>query len=350
MALSSSSNVWKVILVIFLIITAFFVLCFYFRTIFITIVVGIVMIIMSEKLMKHYRKKINRSDLSKTRRKILGAGLIIFWVFSIIFLVWNSLEDLSGAIGEARKTQQTASGVYLMKIDPYMPPLVAKNVLTEKRIKEAENYVFSVFSEFFSKIANLLLNAVLIIPLMFAMYYKRGKELTKKVVKHMPKKFRGSCERAMKDIASETHDYLEGKIIETTVVGAICCLGFFVAGVKGWLVLGLLAGFLNIVPYIGPLIGAIPPVLITLLVDKPIAAIYVIIAVIVAQLVDNLYLNPFMISGKVKIDPLLSIVVILIGAQLFGAIGMIFAIPIYLVYKIILKEAYRELTRIYGSG
>ncbi len=154
----------------------------------------------------------------------------------------------------------------------------------------------------------------------------------------------------MKDIASETHDYLEGKIIETTVVGAICCLGFFVAGVKGWLVLGLLAGFLNIVPYIGPLIGAIPPVLITLLVDKPIAAIYVIIAVIVAQLVDNLYLNPFMISGKVKIDPLLSIVVILIGAQLFGAIGMIFAIPIYLVYKIILKEAYRELTRIYGSG
>ena len=59
MALSSSSNVWKVILVIFLIITAFFVLCFYFRTIFITILVGIVMIIMSEKLMKHYRKKID---------------------------------------------------------------------------------------------------------------------------------------------------------------------------------------------------------------------------------------------------------------------------------------------------
>ena len=75
--------------------------------------------------------------------------------------------------------------------------------------------------------------------------------------------------------------------------------------------------------------------------------IYVLITVIVAQIIDNLYLNPFMVSGKVKMDPLLSIILILVGAQLFGILGMVLAIPIYLVYKIVLRESYSELIKIY---
>ena len=69
--------------------------------------------------------------------------------------------------------------------------------------------------------------------------------------------------------------------MESMVIAGICCLGFFIAGVKGWLVLGLLAGFLNIVPYLVRLLGAVPPMLITLLVDEPIITFYVVITILI---------------------------------------------------------------------
>jgi predicted PurR-regulated permease PerM len=56
-----------------------------------------------------------------------------------------------------------------------------------------------------------------------------------------------------------------------------------------------------------------------------------------------------MIPSKVSVDPLLSILLILVGGELFGLTGILFAIPIYLVYKIVLKESYEELARLYGN-
>ena len=120
----------------------------------------------------------------------------------------------------------------------------------------------------------------------------------------------------------------------------------FIGGLKGWLVLGLLAGALNIVPYIGPVLGAIPPILIGIG-DAPTTAVYAIITIVIAQLIDNLYIIPFMISGMVRTDALLGIILILVGAQLFGIFGMVFAIPMYRIYKIILRDTYQGLTKVY---
>ena len=77
---------------------------------------------------------------------------------------------------------------------------------------------------------------------------------------------------------------------------------------------------------------------------------FAIITIIVAQLVDNFYLIPFMISGKVKMDSLLSIILVLVSAKLLGIVGMVFAIPIYIIYKVVLVEAYEELVEIYGNS
>jgi predicted PurR-regulated permease PerM len=76
-------------------------------------------------------------------------------------------------------------------------------------------------------------------------------------------------------------------------------------------------------------------------------ALFAVITVIIAQLIDNLYLIPFMISEKVNINPLLSVVLTLAASKLLGPLGMVLAIPIYIVYKIIIKESYGELINIY---
>ena len=178
------------------------------------------------------------------------------------------------------------------------------------------------------------------------MFFKQGIIIEKRINALLPKKFQSGAKRASDEIKIQLRDFLTAKVTESVVIGGICCLGFFIAGLKGWLFLGLLAGMLNIIPFLGPLLGAIPPILIAL-VDDPIIALYVIITIVIAQLLDNLYLIPFMISGKVKLDALLGIVLILVGAQLAGPLGMILALPIYLVYKITMRETYIELSRIY---
>lgn len=79
-------------------------------------------------------------------------------------------------------------------------------------------------------------------------------------------------------------------------------------------------------------------------------ALFAVITIIISQTIDNLYLIPFMISEKVNINPLLSVILTLAASQLLGALGMVLAIPIYIIYKIIIKESYIELSNIYDKG
>ena len=100
---------------------------------------------------------------------------------------------------------------------------------------------------------------------------------------------------ALKSIGHELEDFFSAKMIESAIVDLICCIGFYLGGLEGWLFLGVLAGFLNIIPYIGPLLGAIPPVIVGYI-DSPMTALFAMITVIIAHVIDNLFLIPFMIS------------------------------------------------------
>jgi predicted PurR-regulated permease PerM len=100
------------------------------------------------------------------------------------------------------------------------------------------------------------------------------------------------------------------------------------------------------VPYIGPILAAIPPAIIGLAIGWKVALLSFLVYIIV-QVIDNVYFIPFMISGKVSINPLLTVLLVLVFAELFGPLGMILSIPIYIIFRIILKESYHLLTHIF---
>jgi len=347
-SLTTNTKVWKIMTVIFILLTTFFALCFYFKTIFLTFVLGGALILITEKIGDFFHKRTARFK-SKWTRKLYRYGIILISLVLILYMIGGSLEQMAVALSEINQDGQTVGQYYLENIDPMVPPFVKQNLVSPDTIRDLEFYVLGLFSSLFQNLSALALNAILIIPLMFYMYFRKKEDITKKIFDLAPKKFHRGVKYAIGDIRTQLHEFFDAKGTESLVIGIICCIGFFMAGLKGWLILGLFAGFLNIVPYIGPVLGAIPPLVIGLLIQGPWAALYVIITIVVAQLIDNLYLIPFMISNKVKIDALLSIILILVGAQLFGALGMIFAIPVYLVYKVVLRESYEELVNIYGQ-
>jgi len=341
--LSTNPKIWIILSSIFVLLSAVFALFFYFKSIFVVFIIGMALIIFVDNLMTHFYERIKKYNLPKWKIKIYGYSMVFFWLFTIYFLVGGSINQLGVVVNTDVKQ---ISSEYFDMIDPYIPTVLGEKLFNAENIDQIENYIFRTFGNFLSLLTSVLINGILIIPLMFYMYFKESKVIEKNINKLLPRKFQNGAKIATNEIKQQLRDFLTAKVVESVVIGGICCLGFFIAGLKGWLFLGLLAGLLNIIPYIGPLIGAIPPILIALI-DQPIVALYVIITVIIAQLLDNLYLIPFMISGKVKMDALLGIVLILVGAQLAGPLGMILALPIYLVYKITLRETYLELLRIY---
>ncbi len=346
MSLTTNHKAWKILFIIFLLLTVMFTLFFYFSSIFITFIIGILFLMITIKMISYYREKMDKYSFSRIKRKVQGYTLLIFWIFIAYFLVGTSIAQFSEVVSSVNEQNQTILGTYIERSEEFFPDKITEIAFNDNAIRKIEEYAFSFFKILFSQVSFLTFNGVLMIPLMYYMYFRRRKIIIKKIMSYIPKEMQGSVKRAANKIGVQLNEFFTAKLTESVVIGSICCLGFYVAGLKGWLILGILAGFLNIIPFIGPVLGAIPPILIALL-DEPIVAVYVLSTVIIAQAVDNFYLIPFMLTGKVKIDALLGVVLILSGAKVLGVLGMIFAIPIFLVYKIILSESHKELKKIY---
>jgi len=317
----------------------------WFTTGFVTFIVGAAFILVMEKIRHEYNERMRGVGIPLQQRKWYGYGLLVVVIIISVLLVWSSVNEIASAVSAARGTHASIADQYRTNLEPYIPA-VASDYVTVENIEKVELYLLSFFSKFLANLGLFIFNAVLIIPLLCYLYYHKREKFVHTLYQHIPQKHRGSLQQALRDMGREIHDFFSAKVIESLIVGLICCIGFFIGGLNGWLLLGLVAGFFNVVPYIGPFLSAVPPLLLALL-DSPATALYVIITVIVSQLVDNFYLQPFMISNKIKMDALVAIIITLVGAQLLGVLGMVFAIPVFIVYKVVLRETYIHAYTVY---
>lgn len=110
------------------------------------------------------------------------------------------------------------------------------------------------------------------------------------------------------------------------------------------LLLAVFAGLSNLIPYIGPVVGAIPAVLIVLVNSVPGLEFLIVIAVyIVAQLIDNFFIIPLVVAKIVNLHPVTVAIVIIIGAQIGGILGMIISIPVACILKLTITTNYSHL-------
>ena len=136
--------------------------------------------------------------------------------------------------------------------------------------------------------------------------------------------------------------YVRGQLLLCLFVGVLATIALFIIGVPFAPVLGLIAGIFEVLPNIGPYLGAIPAVLVALA-TNPVSAIWVAVAFFAIQLIENLVLVP-RISGKsVKLHPALVMMVLVIGGQLAGFWGMLIAVPVTAVIRDVFLYLYLRL-------
>lgn len=132
--------------------------------------------------------------------------------------------------------------------------------------------------------------------------------------------------------------YLAGLAAEFAIVAILNSAGLLLLGIQYALLLGIVGALLNIIPYIGGLIGMAIFVMIALVTKSPVYVLYVMLLYSFIQLIDNNYLVPKIIGSKVKLNALVSLLAVIAGAALWGIPGMFLSIPLTAIIKLILDR------------
>jgi predicted PurR-regulated permease PerM len=131
--------------------------------------------------------------------------------------------------------------------------------------------------------------------------------------------------------------YLNGRIIDSAIIGAICYVLMLILSIPYAAMLSLIVGITNLIPYFGPFIGMIPVFIISLFSGFWIA-VTALVLVFLLQQFDGFYLGPLILGGKVGLRPLWIILAITIGGRLYGVIGMFLGVPAMAVLKRLLDS------------
>ncbi|RDY57755.1 AI-2E family transporter [Flagellimonas nanhaiensis] len=144
--------------------------------------------------------------------------------------------------------------------------------------------------------------------------------------------------------------YFAGILLQLFILFVIYFIALLIVGVENAIVIAFLCALFNIIPYIGPIIGGVIMVTLTMTsflgadfstVILP-KALYVLIGLVIGQLIDNFFSQPFIFSTSVKSHPLEIFLVIIIAGLVFGVVGMVVAVPGYTAIKVVLKEFLAE--------
>lgn len=140
-------------------------------------------------------------------------------------------------------------------------------------------------------------------------------------------------------------DYFFAKFVEAVIVGGIITAGLLIMNVSNAVILGFVAGLTNIVPYVGPVLGVIPAIILTIgeygMTSPEMGAVLVLYTV--ANAVDVFFVFPFLVSKIVNLHPMIVAISVVVGSHYAGITGMVISIPVVAAIKLIITEIYNEI-------
>jgi predicted PurR-regulated permease PerM len=189
--------------------------------------------------------------------------------------------------------------------------------------------------------AGFLVNLA-IVPFITFFILAEGDTAVKKLIERVPNKYFEMVLNVLNKIQNDLAGYLRGWVLDSVIVGILNIAGLYLIGVNYAILLGIIAGVSNLIPYIGPFFGVIPALLVSLSQCGDFRQALPIIAVtlILVQLMDNIFIQPLCFSKAVDMHPVTVIIVLIIGNSLMGILGMLLAIPIATILKSSSVETY----------
>lgn len=164
----------------------------------------------------------------------------------------------------------------------------------------------------------------------------------------IPPADRSEVTHLMRQIGKAVGGFIRGQLMVALVVGLLSSLALLILDLPFWLIVGLVAGLLNIVPFIGPWVGGALGVSTALMVGDPVRAVWVAVAFLAIQQFDNHVVSPLILRVAVHLSPVTIILALLAGGSIGGLFGVLVAVPVTAVLKIVAGHLWR--TRVLGES
>jgi len=180
-----------------------------------------------------------------------------------------------------------------------------------------------------------------IVTVPFVLFYmlKDGPKLLPNIKRMLPDKQADVIGDLLVKMSDTIAKYISGQVIECLFVGTFSAIGYGLVGIPYALLIGMFAGITNIIPYLGPYIGLVPAIFIALSMSFKEVILVIVVCVVVQQIDGNL-VYPNVIGKTLDIHPLTIIMILLAAGNIAGLLGMILAIPLYAVSKVVVTYVY----------
>lgn len=319
---------------------------------------------LAPKLTKHEKKPGSGKKLSRAISIVFAlifAALVIYAFFSILLPQLG--ESIQGIIDSAPK--------YFLSIEQWVTNLLADNPEVQYyadmaigKIQEylnewistslptdIQNVLTTVFTSAFSVVKSL---ANIVIGVFASIYILASKDKFqaqgKKIVVALFKPARADhILHVGREINRVFNGFVIGKIIDSAIIGVLCYLGMLILKLPYPALVATVVGVTNVIPFFGPIIGAVPSALLILLVN-PLQAFYFVIFVIVLQQVDGNVIGPRILGNSVGISGFWVLISITVATSLFGFAGMILGVPVFAVIYMLVSDAVNSALRRKGRS
>lgn len=207
-------------------------------------------------------------------------------------------------------------------------------------------------TDFFAALPNVIsltLSTMILAPFFAFFMLSDGRMFAKKLLAFVPNNLFELSLNLHFQIVRQMGGFVRARFLESALVGGIVWIGFLIIGFPYAAFLGLLAGVTNIIPYVGPIIGAAPALMIAFASGYSTLMIGVIVAIyVIAQVLDMLLVIPLVVAKIVNLHAVTVVVVIIIGGHIMGILGMIISIPVASIIKLIFIEFYNHVVDFRG--
>ena len=336
---------WSLIGLLILIALLFYVLSL-MKAAILPLLIGIIIAYMLIPLVKLLRKKM-RKIFAVSITYLLFLSIIFVLLFFIIPIVIEQFKIFVGKIP-----------FYLEGITGFLNNFLKNNAMLKNlgniigkesipsNSQEITQYILNGFNfaniNIFQSATSITKTAFSIVlnfvigPVLGFYILKDADVIASTFIKIMPPKYRNQSAILVNKINKVFGKYIRGQLIISLIIGTLCTIVLLILRVDFAVFLGFTAGILNIIPFLGPVIGAIPAAL-TALFISPIKALLVVILFIAVQQIDNYFISPNIMKHQVGVHPGVIIFSLITGGAIFGLFGLLLAVPTVAIIQEILR-------------
>lgn len=281
---------------------------------------------------------------------LIGLVLIFTLVFSILGPVLGeqitSLVNAMPSIAKELQQQVFAVRDTLLQNEFFARFMAENDEMFRNLTTNITSYLGDLFGNIassFGQVVGFVTSAVItivVIPFMLLYMLLDGKRLPDAIVKLLPSSYEKETRHILHDMHETVRSYVNAQLLVAFFVGITSLIGLWIIEVDYAILLALFMMVTNIIPYVGPFLGAAPAVVVAFIQD-PIKVLWVIVVIIIVQQIESNVISPLIQGKSLKVHPLTIIIVLLVAGNLAGIIGMLIAVPFYAVAKTVVQNIVR---------